>query len=37
MKEGSENGASLLKLIWALFFRIQIMSGAESGGSLELL
>ena len=40
MKEGSENGASLInfiKLIWTLFFWIQIILGAECGGNLELV
>jgi len=41
MKEGSGNGASLIKLIWALFFLsfflTQIILGDESGGNLELL
>jgi hypothetical protein len=39
MKEGPGKGASLIyfiNLIWALFC-IQIMSGAEFGGNLELL
>jgi hypothetical protein len=36
MKEGSGNGTSLFKLIWAPFL-IQIMLGAEGEGSLELL
>ena len=36
MTEGSGNGESLINLIWAPFFWIQIMLGAKSVGNLEL-
>jgi len=37
MKEGSGNGASLIKLIWAPFFGSRLCWEPESEGNLELL
>jgi hypothetical protein len=37
MKEGSGNGASLMKLILDSFFESRLFWEPESGGNLELL